>query len=110
MFGHATLQARVAATVFAGAEAGITGNLAPIIEPAPIANLPIDHYAGQFAQAARWLSSGGTLQLERELVDRDEITSACLPRHPAVAYLFLVGRNRHALKYDQSKTRGRHDP
>ena len=90
MFGHATLQARVAATVFAGAEAGITGNLAPIIEPAPIANLPIDHYAGQFAQAARWLSSGGTLQLERELVDRDEITSVCLPRYPAVAYLFLV--------------------
>jgi len=26
-----------------------------------------------------------------------EASPACLPRHPAVAYLFLVRRNRHAL-------------
>src|SRR5438067_13934260 len=46
MFGHATLQAAVAATVFAGAKPSVAGNLAPITKAAPIANLSIDDHTG----------------------------------------------------------------
>ena len=34
-----------------------------------------------------------------------EITSACLPRHPAVAYLYLVDKKRNAVESDWKKFR-----
>src|SRR5205823_4090522 len=66
MFGDATLQARVAATVLSGAEPGITANLASITKAPPIANLSIDDHTGHQAQSTRLLWSGGALQLDRE--------------------------------------------
>ena len=46
VFGHAALQSRIAAGVFAGAEPGVAGHLAPITEAMPIANLSIDNHTG----------------------------------------------------------------
>src|SRR5438309_1813941 len=42
VLGYATLQARVAATVFSGTESGVAADLAAIVEPMPIADLAID--------------------------------------------------------------------
>jgi hypothetical protein len=69
VFGHAALQARVTAGVFARTQSSVAGHLTPIIKPAPIANLPINDYAGHFTQAARLIGSGSTLQLHCESSD-----------------------------------------
>ena len=66
VFGHAALQPRIAATVFAWAKTGVAGNLTTIVKPMPITNLPIDHYAGHLAQSTRLVWSGSVLQLQRE--------------------------------------------
>src|SRR6267143_3622576 len=59
VFGHAALQPGIATRVLARAKTGVAGNLTTIIEPAPIADLPIDHYTGHFSQTARLVESGG---------------------------------------------------
>src|SRR5213592_499554 len=69
MFGYATLQTGVAATVLARAEAGVAGDLAPIAEAAPITDLPVDDHAGHFPQPTWLLWSGGALQLSCESAD-----------------------------------------
>ena len=46
VFGHTALQALAPAGVFAGTETGVTGNLATIVKPAPIADLAVDHDTG----------------------------------------------------------------
>src|SRR5205814_10267358 len=66
VFGHAALQPRIAATVFAWAKTGVAGNLTTIVKAMAITNLPIDHYAGHLAQSTRLVWSGSVLQLQRE--------------------------------------------
>jgi hypothetical protein len=63
------LQPRIATGVFARAKTGVAGCLTPIVKPAPITDLPIDNDAGHFAQTARLVGSGSTLQLQRESRD-----------------------------------------
>src|SRR5882762_8188310 len=69
VFGHAALQPGIATRVLARAKTGVAGNLTTIIEPAPIADLPIDHYTGHFSQTARLVGSGSALQLQRHCAD-----------------------------------------
>ena len=69
MFGHAALQPFLSTGVFARTEPGVTGDLPTISKAMPVADLPVDDDRGHFAQTTRWLSGGGVLQLERELID-----------------------------------------
>jgi len=69
MLGHATLRPGATTTVFAGTEPSVTGDLAAIVKPAPVADLPVDNDRGHFAQAARCLALRRALQFERQLVD-----------------------------------------
>ena len=69
MFGHAALYAGIAATVFPGTQTGVTANSPSIAEAMPVAYLPVDHHAGESAQAA-WLPGvSGHLQLRGQSVD-----------------------------------------
>ena len=69
MFGHATLQSGVAATVLARTEPGVAGDLAPITKSDPITDLPINDHARHGPQSARLLRGSGRLQLHRERAD-----------------------------------------
>src|SRR5437899_10778694 len=62
MFGHATLQPGIAATVFPGTQTGVTANAASITEAMPVADLPIDHHAGESTKAAGLFRVGRGLQ------------------------------------------------
>ena len=66
VFGHAALQPRIAAAVFARAQAGVAANLTTIVKAVPVADLSLDDHAGHFAQSTRLIRSGGALQLQRE--------------------------------------------
>ena len=69
MFGHATLQSGLAATVFPRTQTGITTNAPSIAEAMPVAYLPIDYHAGEGAKAAWLLGVGDRLQLHRQSMD-----------------------------------------
>src|SRR5207237_6007639 len=62
----ATLQPCVPARVLAWTKPCVAGNLAPITKAVPIAELPVEHDAGHFAQAARLLGSSRALQLHAQ--------------------------------------------
>ncbi len=64
MLSHATLQARVAATVLSGTQSGVTTHLPPVVEAVPIPDLSINDHTGHQAQSARLLWIRGALQLE----------------------------------------------
>src|SRR6266436_2175295 len=69
MFGHATLQPGIAATVFPGTQTGVTANAASIAEAMPVADLPIDYHAGESAKAVWLFRVGRGLQLQCQSVD-----------------------------------------
>src|SRR5439155_8998797 len=69
MFGHATLQPGVAATVLSAAQPSVAGDLPAITEAAPIANLPIDDHAGHLPKPARLFGGSGRLQLKSQRAD-----------------------------------------
>jgi len=69
VLGHASLEPGLATGVFAWAEAGVASDLAPVAEALPGADLAVDHHAGQGAQTARLVWSGGVLQLQGESPD-----------------------------------------
>jgi hypothetical protein len=63
MFGHATLQPGIAATIFPRTQTSVTANAASITEAMPVAYLPVDYHAGKSAKAAWLLGIGRRLQL-----------------------------------------------
>src|SRR5512133_3510753 len=69
VFGHATLQPGIAATVFPRAQTGVAANAASITEAMPVAHLPVDHHAGESAKTARLFRVGPGLQLQRQSMD-----------------------------------------
>src|SRR5882724_712341 len=52
-----------------GAEAGVAGDLAPIVKAVPIANLSVDDHAGHFPQPAWLFGRCSTLQLHGQCRD-----------------------------------------
>lgn len=58
VLGHAALHPLGSAAVFAGAKAGVTGDLSPVLEPFPVADFAAQDDTGQPAQAARQIGVG----------------------------------------------------